>query len=58
MLQEGVKKVISLASNKRGREQVRQLPNVAKKTGNKDLTINVPVVYMVWCKVVLRGDYP
>jgi hypothetical protein len=36
MLQVGVKKVMSLASNKCGREQVRPIPNVAKNTGNKD----------------------
>ncbi len=28
------------------------------RAGDIDLTINVPVVYMVRYKVVLRGDYP
>ncbi len=28
------------------------------KDGKLEITINVPVVYMVRYKVVLRGDYP
>ncbi len=33
-------------------------PNFHIHVSVSDLTINVPVVYMVRYKVVLRGDYP